>query len=313
MVPKGYICKRFHTDNDSVMQSVAFPDYCKNQCIEQSFSSPYSHWQNGLIERWCYTIKNKCIAALAQSGLTEDWWFASMRHACDSHSRTPTRSNPEHATPYEEFHGKAPRYEHLRCFGADAYMKLEDRRQLGPRCEKGVFVGYTPQGPDGCYDVYFPSTNSVRGSRDVVVDERTVCPATCTEWLTEYAGQHMPSWLRDHSPFEPSLSAKRSTPTVSPPNRTAVSTAVPRQPRRLFSPPPTKMPATQAAVSADPDVPARPAVKKPDRSRTSRVPTHCQHEQVQQDQVHAETTCQSCQSEEVRGWGLGFHVQKQVR
>ena len=268
LVPKGYTCKRFHTDCDSVMQSEAFRDYCRNQCITQTFSSAYSHWQNGLIERWCYTIKNKCIAALAQSGLTEDWWFASMRHACDSHSRTPTRSNPGHATPYEMFHGKEPRFEHLRCFGADAYMRLEHRRQLGPRCEKGVFVGYTPQSPDGCYDVYFSSTNSVRSSRDVVVDERSVCPASCTKWLTEYANEHMPTWLKDLSPFEPALAARQPAATVQPHNRPAAAPTVVRKPRRLFQPDAAKQPAAAPAPTAPSAASRVPAAAQPKVSAT---------------------------------------------
>ena len=96
---KGTPVRMFMTDYDPVMRSTQFRTMASKHGVSVRYSSPYSHWQNGLIERCIYTLKNKTICNLQQSGLGAEWWYPALSHAASSHNATPTRTNPAAASP----------------------------------------------------------------------------------------------------------------------------------------------------------------------------------------------------------------------
>jgi len=74
-------------------------------------------------------------------------------------------------TPFEMWHGKKPRINHLRTFGCTAYAKIVGPgvSKLTDRSVPGVFLGYEP-GTKG-YRVYDPIKDKLMVTRDVVFDE----------------------------------------------------------------------------------------------------------------------------------------------
>lgn len=215
----GYPITRFMTDTDSVMTSADFRDLAVDLGVCLRYSSPYCHWQNGVVERSVYTFKNKTICNLFSSGLPEEWWYAALRHAADTHNATPTRSNPYQASPRDMWHGKLASNDtgdemligrcdesFRRAFGCDAYVRRDDRKSLQPRCDKAVFLGYSPDHAGGVYDFLNLRTGRLCVSRDAVFDERSVTPSVCHDYIVEEGMRTAPDWFdAGDSPFEPDI------------------------------------------------------------------------------------------------------------
>jgi hypothetical protein len=74
-------------------------------------------------------------------------------------------------TPYEHWTGSTPAMHHLRTFGCIAHVKVNTPhlKKLADRSTKMIFVGY--ELGSIAYRCYYPSTNKVHISRDVIFDE----------------------------------------------------------------------------------------------------------------------------------------------
>lgn len=85
-------------------------------------------------------------------------------------NRAPTRSL-DGKTPYEAWHNRKPKVNHLRTFGCVAHVKRNGPgvTKLSDRSTPMVFVGYEA-GTKG-YHVYDPVTKKLQVSRDVVFEE----------------------------------------------------------------------------------------------------------------------------------------------
>lgn len=85
-------------------------------------------------------------------------------------NRAPTKSL-KNMTPYEAWHGKKPRVDHLKTFGCVAHVKVVGPgiTKLSDRSLKMVFLGYE-SGTKG-YWVFDPENNRLHVSRDVVFEE----------------------------------------------------------------------------------------------------------------------------------------------
>ena len=136
----GHPVTSFMTDTDSVMTSDVFRDtaVALNVCLR--YSSPYCHWQNGVIERFVYSVKNKTICNLYSSGLPQCWWYPALRHASDTYNATPTRTNPCQASPRDVWHGKLS-------VGVDGKHALETRCDESFRRAFGCCLLYTSPSP----------------------------------------------------------------------------------------------------------------------------------------------------------------------
>nr|GEV32088.1 hypothetical protein [Tanacetum cinerariifolium] len=68
-------------------------------------------------------------------------------------------------TPYEIWHGKAPKLSYLRVWGCEALVKRDAPDKLDPRSIKCIFVGY-PKETIGYY-LYYPLENKIFVARNV--------------------------------------------------------------------------------------------------------------------------------------------------
>ncbi len=89
-------------------------------------------------------LQEKGRAMLEDSGLGEELWAKAMVTTNYTYNRLPSRVHWK--TPWEKFFGEKPDMNHMRVFGARAYMHIpkENRKKMQSVSERGVFVGYEP-------------------------------------------------------------------------------------------------------------------------------------------------------------------------
>jgi hypothetical protein len=129
----GHPVTNFMTDTDSVMTSEVFRDKAVELNVGLRLSSPYCHWQNGIIERFVYSVKNKTICNLFSSRLPQCWWYPSLRHASDTYNATPTRTNPCQASPRDVWHGKLS-------VGVDGEIELATGQNFQILVSKNIYI-----------------------------------------------------------------------------------------------------------------------------------------------------------------------------
>ena len=78
-------------------------------------------------------------------------------------------------SPYELYFEKKPNLGHLRVFDNIAYVHVpkEKRRKLDAKAEKCILVGHLEE--QNGYKCYNPQTKYARVSRNVLLDESTLC------------------------------------------------------------------------------------------------------------------------------------------
>ena len=85
---------------------------------------PYTSEYNGIDKRFNHKIMTRMHCLLFDAHLPSEWWAKATQHACDIINVSPTRSNPNSASPYSLWHGVPPPSCHLRVFGALGMMHL---------------------------------------------------------------------------------------------------------------------------------------------------------------------------------------------
>ena len=124
--PEGLRIKRLRSDNGGEYLGEEFSDFCKENGIEQEFSAPYTAAQNGMSECSWRTIFEGARTSMIAAELPPKYWAEAVCTATHCLNRTPTRVLGG-ATPHENWHGCAPRLNHLRVFGCTAYVFIESR------------------------------------------------------------------------------------------------------------------------------------------------------------------------------------------
>jgi hypothetical protein len=85
---------------------------------------PYTSEYNGVVERFNREVMTRIRCLLFDARLPSEWWAEAAHYACDVINLTPTRANPDSASPYLLWNGVAPPSRHIRVFGAPGRMCL---------------------------------------------------------------------------------------------------------------------------------------------------------------------------------------------
>jgi hypothetical protein len=138
--------------------------------IKHYTTTPYSPQQNGVVERRNQSVVEMARCLLKTMSVPSVFWGEAVRTAVYLLNRSPTKAL-NNMTPFEAWHGKKPKVNHLEIFGCVAHVK-----QVGPginklsdRSKQMVFIGYE-SGTKG-YRLFDPTTNRLVVSRDVVFEE----------------------------------------------------------------------------------------------------------------------------------------------
>jgi transposase InsO family protein len=162
----GRKVKAVRSDRGGEYMSNALQDYFKEKGIQHQPTMAYSPQSNGKAERLNRTLQEKARAMMSEANLPESLWGEAVNTANYLKNKSPTANKDK--TPWELFFGKKPDLSNLRPFGCEAFVHIPKtkRSKLDDTAEKGIMVGYMPNG----YRILLDD-NSVKESRDVVFKE----------------------------------------------------------------------------------------------------------------------------------------------
>ncbi|GJT22333.1 zinc finger, CCHC-type containing protein [Tanacetum coccineum] len=119
---------------------------------------PYTPQMNGVSERRNQTLLDMVRFMTSQTTLPKSFWD----YALESDARILNMVQKVDKTPYEVWHGQAPKLSYLKVWGCEAFVKhdtLTKPDKLEPRAFKCIFVGY-PKETIG-YFFYYPPENKL--------------------------------------------------------------------------------------------------------------------------------------------------------
>jgi hypothetical protein len=162
------------SDNGGEYTSNEFRDYCKSKGIQQLFSGPHSPQQNGMAERSNRTVIEMIRCLLQDSQAPAHLWAEAANTAVYLLNRMPTTALHSCETPYKAVYGKEANLQHLRVFGAVAWVHVENQQRtskLDPKAWRGILVGYDPHN-QRVYRIFNPKTQKVHVTAHVTLDEK---------------------------------------------------------------------------------------------------------------------------------------------
>ncbi|GJR32207.1 zinc finger, CCHC-type containing protein [Tanacetum coccineum] len=130
-----------------------------------SHSSLLATQNNGVSERRNRTLLDMVRSMMSQTTLPKSFWDYALETAARILNMVPTKKVDK--TPYEIWHGQAPKLSYLKVWGCEALVKrdtLTKPDKLDPRSFRCIFVGY-PKETMG-YSFYNPSENKVFVARN---------------------------------------------------------------------------------------------------------------------------------------------------
>ncbi|GJY48644.1 retrotransposon protein, putative, ty1-copia subclass [Tanacetum coccineum] len=142
-----------------------FLDHLKEHGIIAHRTPPYTPQNNGVSERRNRTLLDMVRSMMSQTTLPKSFWDYALETAARILNMVPSKKVDK--TPYEIWHGQAPKLSYLRVWGCEAFVKhdtLTKPDKLDPRSFKCIFVGY-PKETMG-YSFYSPSENKVFVARN---------------------------------------------------------------------------------------------------------------------------------------------------
>ncbi|GKC00640.1 retrotransposon protein, putative, ty1-copia subclass [Tanacetum coccineum] len=120
----------------------------------------YTPQNNGVSERRNRTLLDMVRSMMSQITLPKSFWDYALETVTRILNMVPTKKVEK--TPYEVWHGQAPKLSYLKVWGCKALVNrdtLTKPDKLEPRSIKCIFVGY-PKETMG-YSFYYPPENKV--------------------------------------------------------------------------------------------------------------------------------------------------------
>ncbi|GJU74468.1 retrotransposon protein, putative, ty1-copia subclass [Tanacetum coccineum] len=157
--------KSLRSDRGGEYMSQEFLDHLKEHGIIAHRTPPYTPQNNGVSERRNRTLLDMVRSMMSQTTLPKSFWDYALETATRILNMVPTKKVDK--TPYEIWHGQAPKLSYLKVWGCEALVKrdtLTKPDKLDPRSFRCIFVGY-PKETMG-YSFYNPSENKVFVARN---------------------------------------------------------------------------------------------------------------------------------------------------
>ncbi|GJV83673.1 retrotransposon protein, putative, ty1-copia subclass [Tanacetum coccineum] len=161
----GKTIKSLRSDRGGEYMSQEFLDHLKDHGIITHRTHPYTPQHNGVSERRNRTLLDMVRSMMSQTTLPKSFWDYALETAARILNMVPTKKVEK--TPYEVWHGQAPKLSYLKVWGCEALVKrdtLTKPDKLEPRSIKCIFIGY-PKETMG-YSFYYPPENKVLVARN---------------------------------------------------------------------------------------------------------------------------------------------------
>ncbi|GJZ40514.1 retrotransposon protein, putative, ty1-copia subclass [Tanacetum coccineum] len=140
--------------------SQEFLDHLKDHGIIAHRTPPYTPQHNGVSERRNRTLLDMVRSMMTQTTLPKSFWDYSLESAARILNMVSTKKVEK--TPYEIWHGQAPKLSYLKVWGCEALVKrdtLTKPDKLEPKALKCIFVGYPKETMR--YFFYYPLENKI--------------------------------------------------------------------------------------------------------------------------------------------------------
>ncbi|GKB61780.1 retrotransposon protein, putative, ty1-copia subclass [Tanacetum coccineum] len=146
--------------------------------------------------------------------LPKSFWGYALESAARILNMVPTKKVER--TPYEIWHGKAPKLSYLRVWGCEALVKRDTPDKLDPRSIKCIFVGY-PKEMMGYY-FYYPLENKIFVAQNAEFFENSlmVQEASGSHGLLESSGSDEGLELIQEEDTQPSKNTSEIHNEVAP-------------------------------------------------------------------------------------------------
>ncbi|GJW08266.1 retrotransposon protein, putative, ty1-copia subclass [Tanacetum coccineum] len=153
-------------------RSQEFLDNLKKHGIIVQRTPPYMPQHNGVSERRNRTLLDMVRFMMSQTNLPKSFWDYALETA--THILNMVLTKKVGKTPYEVWHGQAPKLSYLKAWGYEALIKqdtLTKPDKLEPKSIKCIFVGY-PKETMG-YSLYYLPENKVLVARNAEFQEKS--------------------------------------------------------------------------------------------------------------------------------------------
>ncbi|GJY41929.1 retrotransposon protein, putative, ty1-copia subclass [Tanacetum coccineum] len=158
----GKTIKSLRSDRGGEYMSQECLDHLKEHGIIAHRTPPYMLQHNGVSEGRNRTLLDMVHSMMSQTTLPKSFWDYSLKTAARILNMVPTKKVEK--TPYEVWHGQAPKLSYLKVWGCETLIKrdtLTKPDKLEPRSIKCIFVEY-PKETMGYSFYYHPRTKSTR-------------------------------------------------------------------------------------------------------------------------------------------------------
>nr|GEV09031.1 zinc finger, CCHC-type [Tanacetum cinerariifolium] len=161
----GKSIKSLRFDREDEYTSQKFLDHLKDHGIIAHRTTPYTPQHNGMSERRNRTLLDMVRSMMSQTTLPKPFWDYALETAARILNMVLTKKVEK--TPYEVWHGQAPKMSYLKVWGCEALVKrdtLTKPYKLEPRSIKCIFIGYPKETMR--YSFYYPPENKVLVARN---------------------------------------------------------------------------------------------------------------------------------------------------
>ncbi|GJZ42244.1 retrotransposon protein, putative, ty1-copia subclass [Tanacetum coccineum] len=154
-----------HVERAKIYMDLDVIDFCGPLELVSRQGANYSSLFTNELSRYGYVYLLTWFTLRAKTPLPKSFWDYALKSAARILNMVPTKKVDK--TPYEIWHGQAPKLSYLKVWGCEALVKrdtLTKPDKLEPRSFKCIFVGY-PKKTMG-YSFYNPSENKLFVARN---------------------------------------------------------------------------------------------------------------------------------------------------
>ncbi|CAI7878860.1 unnamed protein product [Closterium sp. NIES-53] len=139
----GHKVKVIRTDNEGEFIGADFEAVVKKKGIQHQLTVPYNPQQNGVAERFNWTLQEGARTLLGRVELPEPFWVTALRQVALVKNRVLATVGDKQWVPYTKWYGSAPAVNMLRAYNCMVvfHVPKEKRGKLEASGRWGVHLG----------------------------------------------------------------------------------------------------------------------------------------------------------------------------
>ncbi|CAI7885636.1 unnamed protein product [Closterium sp. NIES-54] len=139
----GHKVKVIRTDNEGEFIGTDFEAVLKKKGIQHQLMVPYNPQQNGVAERFNWTLQEGARTLLGRAGLPDPFWVTALREVALVKNKVLAIAGDKQWVPYTKWYGSAPAVNMLRAYGCMVvfHVPKEKRGNLEASGRWGVHLG----------------------------------------------------------------------------------------------------------------------------------------------------------------------------